>query len=125
MRKFLGRAMTFLAVSVSAYAALVYSLTEPGALVHPDMRAAFMEHANVIRLHALAALAALALGPWQFSAALRERRPRLHRLMGRVYLGIGVLIGGLTGLYLAQFAHGGALARLGFALLAVAWLYSG
>jgi uncharacterized membrane protein len=125
MQKFLGRAMAFLAVSVSAYAALVYSLTEPGALVHPDMRSAFQDNAGVIRLHALAAIAALALGPWQFSAALRARRPRLHRLMGRAYLGIGVLIGGLTGLHLAQFAFGGAPARLGFTLLALAWLYSG
>lgn len=125
MQRFLNRAMTFLAVAVSAYAALVYSLTEPGALVHPDMRSAFQDNAGAIRLHAFAAIAALALGPWQFSAALRARRPRLHRLMGRAYLGIGVLVGGVSGLYLAQFAFGGAAARLGFTLLAIAWLYSG
>ena len=125
MKKFLSRTMAFLAVAVSAYAALVYSLTEPGALVHPDMRAAFVDNGAVIRVHAFAAIAALALGPWQFSASLRGRRPRLHRLMGRAYLGIGVLIGGLTGLYLAQFAYGGAPARLGFTLLALAWLYTG
>lgn len=125
MQRFLKRAMAFLAVSVSVYAALAYSLTEPGALVHPDMRAAFVDNAGAIRLHAIAAIAALALGPWQFSAGLRARRRTLHRLMGRVYLGIGVLGGGLTGLYLAQFAYGGAPARLGFTLLALAWLYSG
>ena len=125
MRKFLGRAMAFLAVAVSAYAAIVYSLTEPGALVHPDMRSAFQQNAGAIRLHAFAAIAALALGPWQFSAALRARCPRLHRLMGRAYLGIGVVMGGVSGLYLAQFAYGGATARLGFTLLALAWLYSG
>ena len=125
MQTFLKRAMTFLALAVSAYAAIAYSLTEPGTLVHPDMRAGFIAHADAIRMHAFAAIAALALGPWQFSAALRARRPGLHRLMGRVYLGVGVLVGGLTGLYLAQFAYGGPVARLGFALLAITWLYSG
>ena len=122
---FWKRAMVFLSLAVSAYAALVYSLTEPGKLVHPDMRAGFLAHADAIRVHAFAAIAALALGPWQFSAALRARRPRLHRLMGRIYLGIGVLVGGVSGLYLAQFAYGGSPGRLGFMLLALAWLYTG
>jgi uncharacterized membrane protein len=45
--------------------------------------------------------------------------------MGRVYLGAGVLIGGLSGLYIARFAFGGPVARLGFAALAVCWLYTG
>ena len=38
---------------------------------------------------------------------------------------IGVLIGGLSGLFMAFHAFGGLPSRLGFACLAVAWLYSG
>ena len=45
--------------------------------------------------------------------------------MGRLYLGVGVLLGGSAGLYMACHAFGGLVARLGFAGLAVAWLYSG
>ena len=45
--------------------------------------------------------------------------------MGRLYLGVGVLLGGSAGLYMAFHAFGGLVARLGFAGLAVAWLYSG
>ena len=41
------------------------------------------------------------------------------------YLGIGVLVGGLAGLYMAIFAFGGVIAKLGFACLAVGWLYTG
>jgi len=125
MRSFLKRSMALLSVAVCAYAVLAYSLAEPGALVHPDMRPSFTEHGSAIRFHALAAIVALALGPWQFSVRLRARRPRMHRLMGSAYLGVGVLGGGLSGLYLAQFAYGGPVARLGFTLLALAWLYSG
>jgi hypothetical protein len=45
--------------------------------------------------------------------------------MGRLYLGVGVLCGGLAGLYLATHAFGGPVSRLGFASLALAWLYTG
>lgn len=38
---------------------------------------------------------------------------------GRLYLGVGVLDGGLSGLFMARFAFGGFAARLGFAALAV------
>jgi hypothetical protein len=45
--------------------------------------------------------------------------------MGRTYLGVGVVVGGLSGLYMAVFAFGGVVAKLGFACLAVGWLYTG
>jgi len=50
---------------------------------------------------------------------------KVHRWSGRIYLAVGVLIGGLSGLYMAQYAYGGNVARLGFAGLALAWLYTG
>ena len=56
---------------------------------------------------------------------LRARRPQLHRWLGRLYLGVGVGVGGTAGFYLAFHAFGGPLARTGFALLALAWLYTG
>ena len=123
--RYAGYLVATLSLLVAGYAALAYSLLPPGALVMPAMRASFEAHAWGIRIHVFAALLALALGPWQFSTALRARRPRLHRLMGRIYLGIGVGIGGASGLYVAQFAHGGPVAQAGFALLALAWLYTG
>lgn len=49
----------------------------------------------------------------------------MHRWSGRLYLGIGVLIGGLAGLYMAFHAFGGLASRLGFGCLALGWLYTG
>lgn len=118
-------ATTLLCLLVSAYAAFVYGVLPFGSLVHPDMREAFQANALAIRMHVFASLAALALGPLQFSERLRRARPRLHRIAGRLYLGIGVGVGGLSALYLSQHAHGGAIGRAGFALLALAWLYTG
>jgi Predicted membrane protein (DUF2306) len=61
-------------------------------------------------------LEAARLGP----ATLQDPDARIP-----VERGIAVLGGGLSALYISQFAFGGSVARLGFALLAVCWLYTG
>lgn len=56
---------------------------------------------------------------------------RLYQQQGRgkgeerIYLSVGVLLGGLSGLYMATFAFGGVTAKIGFACLAALWLYIG
>lgn len=115
----------FLAIGVAAYAAVAYSLLPLGALVHPDMKIAFQTHSAAIYTHIFASIAALALGPFQFFTQGRAKYARLHRLSGRVYLLVGVLLGGSAGLYMAQFAFGGLIARVGFTVLALAWLSTG
>lgn len=75
--------------------------------------------------HIFAAIVALLLGPLQFSTRLRQRHRQLHRWTGRVYLGIGIAIGGLSGLYMALTSWGGPMVKTGFACLALLWLYTG
>ena len=125
MRPISSGLIFFLAFAVAGYAAFAYGVLPLGALVHPDMKANFLAHSAAIYTHAFASVAALALGPLQFSAHLRQRHGDVHRWLGRTYLAVGVLVGGLSGLYLAQHAFGGPVARLGFAALAIAWLYTG
>lgn len=115
----------FLALGVAGYAVVAYSVLPLGALLHPDMKTNFELHAAGIYLHIFSSVFALALGPLQFSARLRERSRRLHRWLGRLYLGVGVLLGGLSGFYMALHAFGGIPARLGFAALAVCWMATG
>ena len=114
-----------LSLGVAGYAFVGYGSQPLGKLVHPDMTSAFVAHPVAVYLHVFAAAVALLLGPFQFSTRLRQAAIRVHRWTGRVYLGAGVLVGGLSGLYLSQFAYGGPVARLGFATLAVGWLYTG
>ena len=118
-------ALVLLSLGVVAYAVGVYGLMPLGALVHPDMRATFQAHPVGIYAHVFASVVALALGPFQFSARLRASRTQLHRWSGRAYLGVGVLLGGLSGLYMAPHAFGGVASRLGFGCLALAWLFTG
>lgn len=121
-----GRATVFvLSVGVAAYAVGMYGFGPGTARLHPEMREAFERHAIGIHTHIFASALALVLGPLQFSTGLRSRWPALHRWLGRVYLGVAVALGGTAGLYMSWHAFGGTVAELGFASLAIGWLYSG
>jgi len=115
----------FLALGVAGYAIYAYGVLPLGSLVHPDMKANFLAHSTGIYTHAFASSVALVLGPFQFSTRLRQKHTAIHRWLGRAYLAVGVLVGGLSGLYMSQYAFGGLFARLGFAALAGLWLYTG
>ncbi len=114
-----------LSLGVAGYGIIGYSTMPLGSLVHPDMKTVFVANPIGVYLHVFAAAVALVLGPFQFSTRLRRNWTQIHRWMGRLYLGIGVLVGGLSGLYISQFAFGGIVAKLGFAALALCWLYTG
>jgi uncharacterized membrane protein len=118
-------ALTLLSLVLAIYAVGVYGFLPLGRALHPDMRAVFEIYPFGIYTHVFASVAALVLGPFQFSARLRNAHLTLHRWMGRLYLGVGVLVGGLAGLFMAFHAFGGIASRLGFGALAVAWLYTG
>lgn len=117
--------VSVLSLLVAAYGVGLYGFGNGGDRLHPDMQASFQAHAFGIKTHIFASALALLLGPLQFSSRLRARAPHLHRWMGRVYLGAGVLVGGAAGLAMSQFASGGWVAKLGFAGLAIAWLFTG
>ena len=117
--------LALMALAVAAYAILAYALQPAGIAVGEAMQQVYRLHPLLIHTHAFAAGLALLLGPGQFSTRLRARRPALHRWIGRVYLGAGIVLGGISGLGLARVAQGGWVAQLGFACLALAWLYTG
>jgi uncharacterized membrane protein len=126
MKKSLQALFALLSFGVAAYAIAAYTLLPLGTVLHPDIRDAFAAHdVAVVYAHVFAAAVALLLGPLQFSATLRARRPGLHRWLGRVYLALGVGVGGLSGLVLALGAFGGAGSRAGFGTLALLWLFTG
>lgn len=90
----------------------------------PEQRETYLDHRAGLYLHVIGGMLAMMVGPFQFIAGLRSRYLSLHRWLGRIYL-TGSATGGAAGLYMAQFAYGGFPARIGFALLAAAWLTCG
>jgi len=115
----------FLAFGVAGYAIFAYSFLPLGSNVFPEMKANFIAHSNLIYTHVFASVVALVIGPFQLLKKFRSNFKQVHRWLGRIYLLLGVLLGGLSGLILAQYASGGLVARIGFASLAVLWLYTG
>jgi hypothetical protein len=91
----------------------------------PQQRMVYVAHLAFLMTHILASMLAILVGAFQFLPPLRKGRLlNVHRWLGRTYL-LSILFGGLSGLYMAQFAHGGIIARLGFGVLACLWLYTG
>jgi len=117
-RRALWGLMTVLAAAVTAYA---YSSAMAPGVRSPFVQTLFDEKTLRAFGHLLGGGTALLAGAFQFNATLRNRRPGLHRLLGKVYLS-AVLIGGLSALFLAPSSSGGMTAHLGFGLLAAAWL---
>lgn len=113
------------ALGVAGYALMAYAAYPVGQMVHPKMRAVFEEHRLGIYVHIFASTLTLLLGPWQFVSRLRKAWPKGHRWLGRIYLGLGVLPGGLAGLYMSLYSFGGAVSHSGFAILAALWLWTG
>ena len=74
-------------------------------------------------IHITTSIVALVIGPFTLSTKFRERNINRHRIAGRIYM-VGILLGGVSGLYLSFYATGGLVAKLGFGLLSVFWLTS-
>jgi uncharacterized membrane protein len=91
----------------------------------PEQRAVYAAHLAFLMTHIIASMLAILIGPFQLLPGLRKGRLlKVHRWLGRAYM-LSILFGGLSGLYMAQFAHGGAISALGFGILACLWLYTG
>lgn len=70
--------------------------------------------------HVLAGPPSLVMGLWLLSDHARRKRPELHRVVGRVYMVVVLLVLAPSGLRMSWEAQGGAVAGFGFAALAVA-----
>ncbi|MFT3807986.1 DUF2306 domain-containing protein [Arenimonas sp.] len=117
--------IAFLSFAIAILAIAIYTLQPMGANLPEAMRLSFLSHKSIVYTHIFASATALLLGPLQLLPILRYHFPCIHRLAGRVYLGIGVLFGGLSGLYMAAHAYGGIVSKAGFTGLALMWLYTG
>ncbi|NJM98167.1 MAG: DUF2306 domain-containing protein [Phormidesmis sp. RL_2_1] len=94
-------------------------------LYFEEQKAVYIAHTSGILMHVMGAMLAIIIGPFQFlPGSITRRYLTLHRWLGKSYM-VGVLFGGLGGLYMAFLAYGGLPAQAGFALLAVLWLFSG
>ncbi|MGU3442577.1 DUF2306 domain-containing protein [Bacillus cereus] len=119
---------TFFALLVSGYIVVQYSIMDgfqaglvKAKLMFGSKLSAFWY--MMLFIHITTSIVALVIGPFTLSTKFRERNINRHRIVGRIYM-VGILLGGVSGLYLSFYATGGLVAKLGFGLLSVFWLTS-
>jgi len=116
--------LVFFAVAISGYA---FSYLALGLEVgFPSMKPEEVRNSllwqSFFYLHIIFGGLALLVGVFQFSGRLRQK-VTLHRTLGATYLA-GVVLGGGAGFALSLFAEGGIVAKTGFNLLAITWLFT-
>ncbi|MEO5887007.1 MAG: DUF2306 domain-containing protein, partial [Anaerolineales bacterium] len=125
-QKFPWGLMTFLAIGIAVAAIAPYATFNPDNFNNATARYAtesLFRQAGLY-VHIFASGIALVLGPFQFLSGLRQRRPSLHRWMGRIYL-TGVLLGGLSAFIIAPGIISGMVGEMGLLSLAILWLWTG
>lgn len=84
----------------------------------------FAPHPLLTMLHIMPGLLFVLLGPLQFMSKLRNRRPRLHRVTGRVFIVSGLIVG-VTALVMSpQMAIGGINEMAATMLFALIFLFA-
>jgi uncharacterized membrane protein len=72
--------------------------------------------------HVFSSMFALIAGFTQFSKSLLKKRPKLHRLMGYIYVIDILFITGPAGLIMSIYANGGISSKIAFTLLSFLWI---
>jgi len=75
------------------------------------------------RTHIFLGIVAISIGPFQFFKKIRFNYKTIHKIIGYIYT-ISVLLSGLSGLIIAQFAMGGWITTIGFSILSLMWMYT-
>ena len=120
--------ITILATSVAGYAVVQYFIMDGYQAGLVQMKLMFLSKLSglwyiMLFLHIATSVIPLVIGPFTLSTKFREKNINRHRVLGKIYM-VGVLFGGISGLYLAFHATGGLAGKLGFSLLSVFWVFS-
>lgn len=118
--------MIVLAIAIAGYSVVQYFILDARQAGLVQFKLMFTSTLNtlwyvVLFIHILFGIATLVIGPFTLLAKFREKNIQRHRLLGKAYL-IGILFGGMAGLYLALYATGGLVAKFGFGSLSIIWI---
>jgi uncharacterized membrane protein len=84
----------------------------------------FARHPFLTLAHIIPGLVFVVLGPFQFMAGPRKRRPALHRWTGRIFLADALMIGVTALIMSPQMAIGGALETAATFVFGVLFLFA-
>lgn len=81
----------------------------------------FFHYRLAFYLHIFPSLLVLIAGLTQFSSQILKHKIGIHRLVGKVYVFIVLLISGPAALVMSVYANGGLVSKTGFVLLSLLW----
>lgn len=118
--------ISILAFFIAGYSIIQYFLFDAQQAGFVQLKRMFNATLNslwyiMLYIHILFGVFALVIGPFTISSKIRKKNVQRHRRWGTIYI-VSIFFGGLAGLYLACYATGGWIARLGFAFLSICWL---
>lgn len=74
-------------------------------------------------VHSFTAIISLLAGFTQFSSRFRQKHLRWHKIFGRLYVLVVLILAAPSGLVLGIYANGHLPSKIGFSLLAVLWFW--
>lgn len=72
-------------------------------------------------VHITSSVLAIGGGIFQFFPFILRGSPKIHRLIGKIYIASILLLAAPSGLIIAAFANGGLASKVGFSLQSVVW----
>lgn len=72
--------------------------------------------------HVYTSIFLMIFGAFQFSNYIQKKHIKSHRISGRLYVGILLLLSGPSGLVMSYYANGGLVAQVSFLLLSTFWM---
>ena len=72
--------------------------------------------------HVYTSIFLMVFGAIQFSKYIQKKYVKLHKVSGRLYVGILFLLSGPSGLIMSYYANGGLVAQVSFLLLSSFWI---
>ncbi|MGE6259256.1 DUF2306 domain-containing protein [Heyndrickxia sporothermodurans] len=128
MKKYTWFIFYFLVIALASYVVVQYFIMDGTHAGFVQMKLMFLSKLSIIWyimlfIHIATSVVTLVIGPFTLSTKFRKKNISRHRMLGKIYM-IGILIGGVSGLYLSFYASGGLAGKIGFGLLSVLWLIS-
>lgn len=132
MKKLLNRSLVF---KIIAYTFLIYfiyllalitfqyiPIQEDVAFLNIKQEEIKLSHYKLAFFsHVFTSIFVIALGITQFSKTIRKRFSFIHKLSGKIYVLLILLVASPSGLIMAFYANGGLIPQISFSILSILW----
>lgn len=74
-------------------------------------------------IHVYSAIFVLLAGFTQFNISILKNYPKIHKLIGKIYVYVILFLAAPSGLYIGIYANGGLFSQISFCILATLWFF--